>query len=275
MPRQTCDSGQCHRRKFLPAPAPIQSPGSLRSCPPPCSIGPMDLPVMPPVSPMLAKSVTTIPPGRLRTEMGRLPVDLLPRRRRGGAGQPQRAAADPLLPRTGGGGQRPNCRAVRHRRRDRRRRRPRPGLRGVAAAYPSGRLAGPHAGRADSGGVHRVRPARARRRRLHRPTLQRTSRRPGRRAGRRRPSRSTSLRRPPTATSPSGGSPSSREPASTASSPNRPRSPTSRTNESCSRSSTFAPPTASSPATGCTSPATTPSARCCSACTRPTARSPR
>ena len=45
----------------------------------------------------------------LRAEVGRLPVDLLPRRRRGRAGQPQRAADDPLLPRTGRGGHARNC----------------------------------------------------------------------------------------------------------------------------------------------------------------------
>ena len=36
----------------------------------------MDLPVMPPVAPMLAKSVPTIPPGAaLRAEVGRVSVD--------------------------------------------------------------------------------------------------------------------------------------------------------------------------------------------------------
>ena len=44
----------------------------------------------------------------LRTEVGRLPVDLLPRRRRGRAGQPQRAADDPVLPRTGRRGRAPS-----------------------------------------------------------------------------------------------------------------------------------------------------------------------
>ena len=42
---------------------------------------------------------------------------------------------------------------------------------------------------------------------------------------------------------------------------------TSRTSGSCSRSSTSAPPTAWSPATGCTRAGRTRSARCCSACT--------
>ena len=56
----------------------------------------------------------------LRAQVGRLPLHRLPRRRRGGAGQPQRAPADPLLPRGGRGGQGQPARAVRRRRRDRR-----------------------------------------------------------------------------------------------------------------------------------------------------------
>src|SRR4029450_898853 len=40
----------------------------------------------------------------VRAQMGRVPLRGVPRRRRGRAGQPQRAAADPLLPRGGGGG---------------------------------------------------------------------------------------------------------------------------------------------------------------------------
>ena len=104
----------------------------------------MELPVNPPVAPMLAKPVDAIPDGDyvfepkwdgfrsivfrdgdeveigsrherpmtryfpevveavrrlVRTEVGRLPVHLLPRRRRGRARQPQRAADDALLPR--------------------------------------------------------------------------------------------------------------------------------------------------------------------------------
>ena len=71
-------------------------------------MAPMDLPVMPPVAPMLAKSVKEIPTGdvSLRAQVGRLPLDHLPRRRRGRDRQPQREADDPLLPRGGRGGAR-------------------------------------------------------------------------------------------------------------------------------------------------------------------------
>ena len=51
------------------------------------------------------------------------------------------------------------------------------------------------------------------------------------------------------------------------------RSPINPTSASCSRSSTSGPPTAWSPAIGCTSPAATRSARCCSGSTRTTASS--
>ena len=52
----------------------------------------------------------------LRAEVGRVPVHLLPRRRRGRARQPQRAADDPLLPRAGRGGHGRTAGAVRDRR---------------------------------------------------------------------------------------------------------------------------------------------------------------
>ena len=76
--------------------------------------GRMKLPVMPPVAPMLAKSVPDHPARRvLRAEVGRLPVAHLPRRRRGRVRQPQREADDPLLPGAGRGGQGRAARAVR------------------------------------------------------------------------------------------------------------------------------------------------------------------
>ena len=117
--------------------------------------------------------------------MGRLQVDLLPRRRRGRAGQPQRTPDDPLLPRAGERCHRRAARALRHRRRDRHRRRRRIGLRGAAAAAAPCRVAGADARRADARIVHRVRSARARRRRLHGPPVQRAPRRTRRRLGRR------------------------------------------------------------------------------------------
>ena len=146
----------------------------------------MKLPVMPPVAPMLAKSVPTIPPtGSVRAEVGRLPVGHLPRRRRGRDRQPQRAADDALLPRTGRGVPRRAARAVRRGRRDRHRHRHRSGLRGAAAAHPSCGVPGEPARRADAGVVHRLRPARPRRGGPHRTTGSRTG---GRGSSRRWPS---------------------------------------------------------------------------------------
>ena len=81
----------------------------------------MQLPVMPPVAPMLAKSVPQIPTGELslRAEVGRLPLDRVPGRRRGRDRLPQREADDPLLPGDRRGGQGEPAGAVRGRRRDR------------------------------------------------------------------------------------------------------------------------------------------------------------
>ena len=72
---------------------------------------------------MLAKPVADDPGGpALRAQVGRLPVDHLPRRRRGRDRQPQRAADDPLLPRGGRGGAGELPAAGGDRRRDHRRR---------------------------------------------------------------------------------------------------------------------------------------------------------
>ena len=86
---------------------------------------------MPPVQPMLAKSVSGIPdPAKsrgpeLRAQVGRLPLHRVPRRRRGRADQPQHQAADPLLPRARRGDQGAAAGAHRARRRGlRRARRP-------------------------------------------------------------------------------------------------------------------------------------------------------
>ena len=96
----------------------------------------------------------------LRAEVGRLPRDRLRRRRRGPPPVAQRPAADALLPRArvpGG--------PLRARRRDRAlRRRRRPGLRRARPADPPGGVADRDARREDADAVHRVRPARARRR---------------------------------------------------------------------------------------------------------------
>ena len=83
------------------------------------TVEPVDLPVMPPVKPMLAKAVHEVPHDRraaLRAEVGRVPLHRVPRRRRDRARVAQRPPAHPLLP----GARRPAAgraaRAVRGRR---------------------------------------------------------------------------------------------------------------------------------------------------------------
>ena len=122
---------------------------------------------MPPVKPMLAKAAPSCPPARaaLRAQVGRLPLHRLPRRRRGGAGQPQRAAADPVLPRAGRRGEGEAARALRGRRRDRHRPRRPAGLRGAAAAHPPGRSPGSTCWPSETpASLRRLRPAGAGRR---------------------------------------------------------------------------------------------------------------
>ena len=57
------------------------------------------------------------------------------------------------------------------------------GLRGAATTHPSRRFTGAHARRADTGFLHCFRPARSRRQRLHAPSVQRAPSRAGRRVG--------------------------------------------------------------------------------------------
>ena len=149
---------------------------------------------MPPVQPMLAKSVKGIPdPAKhggleLRAQVGRVPLHRVPRRRRGRAGQPQHQAADPLLPRGRHGDQGAAARAVRARRRalrgtQQRRGRP-PGVRDAPGAHPPRCLPGQPAGRADTGRVRGLRPAGPRRRVVRRPPVLRAPRGAGVGAGR-------------------------------------------------------------------------------------------
>ena len=73
----------------------------------------VELPVLPPVAPMLAKAVDGLPVDDghdLRAQVGRLPLHRVPRRRRGRARQPQRATAHPLLPRADRSAARRRCR---------------------------------------------------------------------------------------------------------------------------------------------------------------------
>ena len=73
--RRTCPTG------------PVASVGATSTATGPGMMAGVRLPVMPPVGPMLAKSVKAIPDRRLplRAEVGRLPLHRVPRRRRGRA----------------------------------------------------------------------------------------------------------------------------------------------------------------------------------------------
>ena len=115
--------------------------------------------------------------------MGRLPLHRLPGRGRGRAGQPQREAADPLLPRAGRGAPPRAPRPLRARRRDRHRRAEGPRLRRALPAHPPGREAHPPAGRVDAGVVRRLRPAGPRRPLLHGDALRQAPRRAREAAG--------------------------------------------------------------------------------------------
>ena len=125
----------------------------------------MDLPVNPPVAPMLAKPVDAIPDGDyvfepkwdgFRSIVFRDGDEVE-------IGSRNERPMTQLLPRAGRGDPRGVAGALRHRRGDRgpRRFRPAAGLRGAAAAHPPGGQPGLAAGRADAGALHRVRPARA------------------------------------------------------------------------------------------------------------------
>ena len=180
----------------------------------------MQLPVMPPIQPMLAKLARSIP-----TADGLLyepkwdgfrcivfrdgdEIELASR---------NQTPVQPLLPRADPAAARRAPRPLRGRRRDRRRRRrrPRARLRRLAAAHPSGRVAGEDAGRADAGFVRRLRPAGARRHRPDGHTVRRAAGRCSNDACA-ATTASTSRPPPPTRRSPSAGSPASRAPGSTA-----------------------------------------------------------
>ena len=157
------------------------------------------------------------PPGpALRAQVGRVPLDRVPRRRRGRDRQPQGAADDALLPRGRRGGPAPLPAARGDRRRDRDRRRRRAGLLGAAAAHPPGRQPRRAARRRDARELRRLRPARARRRGPHARAVRGAPRRcsSGRWPARSR--RSTSRRSRATRRSRRSGSSATRAPGWTA-----------------------------------------------------------
>ena len=190
----------------------------------------MDLPVLPPVKPMLAKAATKLPTGdgsfyepkwdgfRCIVFRDGDEVELGSRNERPLTRYfPEVVAAVKAQP----------ARAVRGRRRDRRPARRPAALRGAAAADPPGRVPGQPAGRADAGVLRRLRPA-GPRRRVAAGDAVRASGGPGcetalagvRAAG--LPHRAS----PRTPTPRSAGSRRSRAPAWTASSPRPPTCPT-------------------------------------------------
>ena len=231
---------------------------------------------MPPVQPMLAKSVKGIPDPAKYGGLSFEPkwdgfrcivfrdgdeVEL---------DQPEHEAADPLLPRGGRRGPRAAAGAVRARRRAVRGDRREARVRDPPGADPPGQVADRHAGREDAGGVRGVRPARAGRRVVRRPPVRGAAR--GDRGGARRTDRPLlphphhdRPRRGRGLVPPVRG----RRPGRRGRQAARPRR-TSRTPARCSRSSTSAPPTWWSRATASTR-RRPPSGRCwapsCSACT--------
>lgn len=100
----------------------------------------------------------------LRGQVGRFPCDRVPRRGRGGAGEPYGQAADQVFPGAGGGGAGAAARAVRGGRGDRHRAGRSPGLRRAHRADPSGRLPGADPRGAHAGLAGGLRPAGAGRR---------------------------------------------------------------------------------------------------------------
>ena len=190
--------------------------------------------------------------------MGRLPLHRVPRRRRGRARQPQRAAAHPLLPRAA----RRRC-----------------GRRCPSGAWSTARSSSPSPDGLDFDALQqRIHPAESRVSKLAAETpasfvafdLLALGDDDPASASRFGDGDARSRRRWPTPRPPVHLTPVDHRPrrspglvravrgrrASTASWPSRRRAPTSPTSACSSRSSTSAPPTASSPATGCTRAAT-------------------
>ena len=122
----------------------------------------VDLPVNPPVLPMLAKRVGELPRGGdmdLRTEVGWVSRAGFPRRRRDPDPEPRREIAEPLLSRVARAAAGAVARSLRARRRNRHRQGWRARFRCAAASHSSGRVAGEAAVAADPGIDRVLRPA--------------------------------------------------------------------------------------------------------------------
>ena len=217
-------------------------------------------PIDPPVEPMLAKLATRASRGRgcaLRAEVGRLPRHRLSRRGRRLHPEPRAAGrSNRYFPEVHEAvlAQLPD--RLRGRRRDRHRHRPRAGLRRAADAPAPGRSRDREAGAGDARIVRRVRPAGRRRPDLRDAAAGRPARAARTAAAPASRPRSTSRRSPATAPQAAewlqrfeGAGPRRRHRQG------RVGCPISRASARCSRSSTSAPPTASSPASAGTRPA--------------------
>ncbi len=137
---------------------------------------------MPPVQPMLAKSVKGIPdPAKfdeglvLRAQIRRVPLHRVQGRRRGGADLAQHQAAHALLPRGRRRHPRAASGALRARRRAVRLDRSEDGVRGPPGTHPPGRVEDQHAGGEDARLARDLRRARVRRRLSGRPAVPRAS----------------------------------------------------------------------------------------------------
>ena len=203
---------------------------------------------MPPLAPMLAKSVKRDSRRRARrAEVGRLPHHRLQGRRRDRAGEPQRAPMTRYFPELVEALRENLPAAVRDRRRDRPRHRrsgststrcssastrPRAGSRCSPRQTPASFVAFDLLAVGDDDLMDGRSP---------------TGAGGSRRRSPRHPTPSSSPRPPPTSPRRATGSRGSRAPASTGWWPSRSTAPTSPTSARCSRSSTSAPPTAWSP----------------------------
>lgn len=140
---------------------------------------------MPPVKPMLAKSVAKIPPDmQYEAKWDGFRAIVF---RDGDEAEPRQSygkAADQVLSRAGDGGEGTAAGAVRAGRRNRDRAGGAAGLRRADRAHPPGRLPGPDARREDAGVARGLRPARAGGRVAARRASDRPARPPGQGAGR-------------------------------------------------------------------------------------------
>ena len=226
----------------------------------------MNLPVHPPVLPMLSKRVAKLPVGPewiyepkwdgFRTLVFRDGDEIFIQSR-------DREVAESLFPGADRSASRTTSSAVRPRRRTRDRAQRRARFRCPAAAHSSGGITREIAQPADACLRRLLRPARGRHARLDEEAFQRTPQPGSKRYSPAPGLRFTSRRQPTILRARATGSAASKALVSTASWPNRSRASTNPTSAPCSRSSMSATATASSPAfAGIAKARSLPSAPC-------------